>query len=115
MRAGILTSKPFVQPVPSRLSRSTRAPFPSAPGGPPAEYVREHVYVTTQPMEEPARPRYFGDLLDQLGELVDHLLFASDYPHWDADQPDDSFPVRLSAELARKIYFQNAAALYGLQ
>jgi predicted TIM-barrel fold metal-dependent hydrolase len=46
--------------------------------------------------------------------MVDHVLFASDYPHWDADQPDDAFPVTLTDELARKIYFANAAALYGL-
>jgi predicted TIM-barrel fold metal-dependent hydrolase len=80
----------------------------------PSEYVREHVYVTTQPMEEPDRDRYFHDLLDQMGDLVDNFLFASDYPHWDADQPDDAFPVRLSPDLARKIYFENAARLYRL-
>jgi predicted TIM-barrel fold metal-dependent hydrolase len=80
----------------------------------PSEYVREHVYVTTQPMEEPHKPHYFFEMLDHLGGLVDHVLFASDYPHWDADQPDDAFPVRLSDDLARKIYFANAAALYGL-
>jgi predicted TIM-barrel fold metal-dependent hydrolase len=80
----------------------------------PSEYIREHVYVTTQPMEEPERPGFFPEMLDQLGDLVDHVLFASDYPHWDADQPDDAFPVSLPAELVRKIYFANAAALYGL-
>src|SRR5919205_71305 len=56
----------------------------------PSEYVREHVYVTSQPMEEPYQPRQFFELLDQLGSMVDHVLFASDYPHWDADQPDDA-------------------------
>ena len=65
-------------------------------------------------MEEPPRPRYFLELLDHFGDLLDHLLFASDYPHWDADAPDDSFPTRPPDELIRKIYFENAAKLYGL-
>jgi uncharacterized protein len=81
---------------------------------PPSAYIREYVYVTTQPMEEPHRPRAFLDILDQLGDMVDHLLFAGDYPHWDADDPDEAFPVQLSPELQRKIYFDNAATLYGL-
>ncbi len=80
----------------------------------PSEYVRERVYVTTQPMEDPHKPHHFFQMLDQLGDMVDHVLFASDYPHWDADQPDDAFPVTLPDALVRKIYFQNAAALYGL-
>lgn len=80
----------------------------------PAEYVLEHVYATTQPVEEPHKPLYFFQMLDQLGSFVDHLLFASDYPHWDADQPDDALPVRLPDHLVQKIYFENAAALYGL-
>jgi len=42
------------------------------------------------------------------------VLFASDYPHWDADHPDEAFPVQLSFETRRKLYFANAAALYGL-
>ena len=80
----------------------------------PSDYVRDHLYATTQPMEEPPKPAQFFELLDQLGSFVDHVLFASDYPHWDADQPDDAFPVRLSDELTRKIYFENASKLYGL-
>jgi predicted TIM-barrel fold metal-dependent hydrolase len=79
----------------------------------PSEYLRDHVYVTTQPMEEPHRPRYFLDLLEQFGS-VDQILFASDYPHWDADNPDEVFPVDLPPEIQQKIYHDNAAALYGL-
>lgn len=80
----------------------------------PSDYIRERVYATTQPMEEPHHPHQFGEMLEQLGSMVDHILFASDYPHWDADQPDEAFPVRLSAELTEKFYFGNAAKLYGL-
>jgi hypothetical protein len=80
----------------------------------PSAYVREHIYVTTQPMEEPHQPAQFFEMLEHLGDLVDHVLFASDYPHWDSDDPDGAFPVHLSPELSRKFYFANAAALYGL-
>jgi len=81
----------------------------------PSYYVRNHVYASTQPMEEPHRPEYFHQMLDHFGDLVDHILFASDYPHWDYDDPDAAFPVNLPSELQRKIYFDNAAALYGLK
>jgi predicted TIM-barrel fold metal-dependent hydrolase len=79
----------------------------------PSEYVREHCYWSTQPMEEPHRAGAFFELLDQLG-LDDNLMFASDYPHWDWDSPDGAFPVRLPGELQRKLYHDNAARLYGL-
>ena len=41
-------------------------------------------------------------------------MFATDYPHWDFDAPDQAFPVRLPAELERKIYSENARAVYRL-
>ena len=52
---------------------------------PPSEYIREHVWFTTQPIEEPANPQHLRDLdrLDRLGPP----LFSTDYPHWDYDDP----------------------------
>jgi predicted TIM-barrel fold metal-dependent hydrolase len=82
---------------------------------PPSEYVREHIYPCTQPMEEPHSPRQFHEMIEQYGEMVDHILFASDYPHWDADEPDTAFPVSIAPALQQKIYFDNAAKLYGLE
>jgi uncharacterized protein len=81
---------------------------------PPSEYIREHVYLTTQPIEEPHRPEYFLQLLEQFGEMVDHLLFASDYPHWDADDPDFALPNQLPEELKARIRYENARKLYRL-
>ena len=54
----------------------------------PSEVISEHVYVTTQPVEEPPRPQDFLSLLEHFGDMVDHILLASDYPHWDGDNPD---------------------------
>jgi predicted TIM-barrel fold metal-dependent hydrolase len=80
----------------------------------PSEYVREHVWLTTQPVEEPHKPQQFVQLLDQYGDMVDHILFASDYPHWDSDDPDYSVPSFLPDEVKHKIYAENGRKLYGL-
>ena len=42
------------------------------------------------------------------------LLFASDYPHWDFDDPFLSLPPSLSDARRRAIYADNARALYRL-
>src|SRR5205814_1138349 len=41
-------------------------------------------------------------------------LFASDYPHWDSDDPDFALPHHLPEDLKKGIYFENARKLYGL-
>lgn len=51
----------------------------------PEEYIRESFYFGTQPVAEPIDPRHMKLLLDVIG--TDNLLFASDYPHWDFDNP----------------------------
>jgi predicted TIM-barrel fold metal-dependent hydrolase len=81
---------------------------------PPSEYVREHVYLTTQPVEEPHKPEYFSQMLDQYGEMTSHILFASDYPHWDSDNPDMALPPFVPKAVQEAIYFDNAKRLYGL-
>ena len=80
----------------------------------PSEYVREHVWLTTQPVEEPHKPEYFSQLLEQYGDMWSHILFASDYPHWDSDNPDMALPPLLSKATLEGIYYGNAATLYGL-
>ena len=77
----------------------------------PSEYIDRHIWLTTQPMEEPARPEHFLQLLDELGG-ADRLLFATDYPHWDFDAPDQALPVRLAPDVERKIMSENAQSLY---
>ena len=64
-------------------------------------------------MEETERPEQFHALLEQIG-MDDRIMFSTDYPHWDFDAPDMALPVRLPADLRRKILHDNAARLYGL-
>ena len=80
----------------------------------PSEYIREHVYLTTQPVEEPNKPEYFHQMLEQYGDMVDHILFASDYPHWDSDDPDFALPTNLPEETLKAIQYDNAKKLYNL-
>jgi len=79
----------------------------------PSESIDRHVWLTTQPIEEPSRPEHFLQLLEELGG-AERLLFATDYPHWDFDAPDRALPVRLAPEVERKIMAENARALYRL-
>lgn len=79
---------------------------------PPSAYVREHVWLTTQPMEEPERRKHFADMVDWIG--IDRLLFATDYPHWDFDDPVWSLPVRLPEDARQKLFRGNARELYRL-
>jgi predicted TIM-barrel fold metal-dependent hydrolase len=46
--------------------------------------------------------------------MNDRLMFATDYPHWDFDAPDQAIPVRLDPKLEQMIMADNARALYRL-
>jgi predicted TIM-barrel fold metal-dependent hydrolase len=79
---------------------------------PPSEYMRENFWYTTQPMEEPERPEHLLDTIRWIG--ADRLLFSTDYPHWDFDDPQYAFKVRLEPEAQRAIMRENARALFRL-
>ena len=79
---------------------------------PPSEYMREHVWYTTQPIEEPETPRDLLDVIRWIG--ADRLLFSSDYPHWDFDDPRYAFKAKPSPEDVAAIFSGNARRLYGL-
>jgi predicted TIM-barrel fold metal-dependent hydrolase len=78
----------------------------------PSEYVREHFWFTTQPIDEPDEARHLRSLIEWVG--VDRLLFSSDYPHWDFDDPRFAFRTPLSETERAKIFNGNARAVYKL-
>ena len=64
---------------------------------PPADTVRRHVRLTTQPLDLPDDSGRVRRFLDQLGG-DDMLLFSSDYPHWHFDGDNalsDALPPRV--------------------
>ena len=79
----------------------------------PSEYIRAHVYLTTQPTEEPEKPEHLLQIFEMIG-APDNILFSSDYPHWDFDNPKMALPP-LPREWKDRIYWKNAAELYGLR
>jgi predicted TIM-barrel fold metal-dependent hydrolase len=79
---------------------------------PPSEYVREHFWFTTQPIEEPDDPQHLADIIGWLG--WDRLMFSTDYPHWDFDHPQHVFKFALTEAQKAKVFRDNAKALYGL-
>jgi len=82
----------------------------------PSEYLAEHFWYSTQPMEEPERAEWFDEILEafEASGMADKLMYSSDYPHWDFDEPS-ALPAGLSDAQRRRILGENASALYGLQ
>lgn len=79
---------------------------------PPSEIVRERCWFTTQPIDEPENLEHLAVTIRQSG-LSDRILFASDYPHWDFDDPVTALRV-LPADLRRPMMARTGAALYGV-
>jgi predicted TIM-barrel fold metal-dependent hydrolase len=79
---------------------------------PPSEYLRERFWYTTQPADEPEDPRHLREVFDWVG--LDRILFASDYPHWDYDDPNRALSVRLTPAERRMVFRDNAVGVYGL-
>jgi predicted TIM-barrel fold metal-dependent hydrolase len=78
----------------------------------PSEYLDEHVWFTTQPIEEPDDPTHLVRTLEH-ARLTDRIMFATDYPHWDFDSPTTAL-ADLPKELRTKVLAGTAAEVYGL-
>ena len=76
----------------------------------PSEYARDHIRLTTQPLEQPRDPSALWPALADIG-AEDMLLFATDYPHWDFENPR---LFNVPAPWREKVMDANARALYGL-
>lgn len=79
----------------------------------PSEYLRDHVYYTTQPIEEPEKDDYSDEVLEAFTEsgMANQLLFSSDYPHWDFDEPYAYLDLA-DERLSRRILGGNASELF---
>ena len=79
---------------------------------PPSESITEHVFLTTQPLEEPDRPEHFEAILGMF-DAGRMLMFSTDFPHWDGDTPD--FAARaIPPALRPRVMSRTACELYRL-
>jgi predicted TIM-barrel fold metal-dependent hydrolase len=80
----------------------------------PSEYMADHVYMASQPVEEPHSRSQFQELFEQYPAFRDRLVFSSDYPHWDRDNPGVALPHLRDRELRDRVLRHNARQLYRL-
>lgn len=78
----------------------------------PSEYMKRNVWFTTQPVEEPEPRIHLAEAIEWIGH--DRILFATDYPHWDFDDPAHALPIRLDEKQRRMIFRDNAKVVYGV-
>jgi predicted TIM-barrel fold metal-dependent hydrolase len=77
----------------------------------PSEYVFDHVRFTTQPLPEPKR-RHHLHVLCEIAHAERTLMFSSDYPHWDFDDPGHALTA-LPEEIRQRVKVDNAVETYG--
>lgn len=77
----------------------------------PSEYMKRNVWFTTQPIEEPEPREQLAEAIEWIG--YDRILFATDYPHWDFDDPAHALPIRMDDAQRRRIFIDNAKTVYG--
>lgn len=74
----------------------------------PSEYARDHIRLTTQPLEQPTNPEWLHQTLAMIdGQNV--LMYASDYPHWDFDDPTQ---IGIPKAWRDDIFWRNALDVY---
>ena len=80
----------------------------------PSQYIKEF-YFTSQPLEQPMIPREREAAFRTIG-AEDHMMYASDYPHWDMDVPSVIYDLPfLSKTAKKKILGENAAKLFKIK
>jgi predicted TIM-barrel fold metal-dependent hydrolase len=78
---------------------------------PPSEYIIDHCRFTTQPFIEPEKHAHTEAILDIIcAEKT--LLFSSDYPHWDLDDPTH-IATLLPDAIKQRVLVENALETYG--
>ncbi len=78
---------------------------------PPSEYVAQGFTFTTQPLDETHTPGELTALLETPG-FDKTLLFSSDYPHYDTDNPD--FVIRrIPPSMREAVCYGNALNVFG--
>jgi predicted TIM-barrel fold metal-dependent hydrolase len=77
----------------------------------PSEYVAEHFTFATQPLDEATKSSELASMFG-IPNLDKMLLFSSDYPHYDTDNPKvvlNKIPPKMKA----RVCYQNAVDTFG--
>lgn len=96
-----------------RMDRAWRQMGPEFAGltEAPSAIIRRHFYFTTQPMDEVDSADHLMATLRHL-DMDDHVMYSTDYPHWDFDAPDRALPAAITGELRTKIMRTNAEHVF---
>jgi predicted TIM-barrel fold metal-dependent hydrolase len=79
----------------------------------PSEIAAEHMFFGTQPMPEPPNGRQLIDQLEAFPAFERMLVYGTDYPHWDADEPELGLR-RLPAAWRDAVASENARRVFNL-
>jgi uncharacterized protein len=79
----------------------------------PSEIIRDSVRLTAQPLDDPDDPGRLLEVVDRLGSDR-MLMFSTDYPHHQFDDPVRSAPTGLSTEAMTRFLGRNALDTYRL-
>jgi hypothetical protein len=80
---------------------------------PPSEYLRSHLWFATQPVEEPENPEDLRQTFEWIG--WDRMVYSSDYPHWDFDDPFTAFGFRMTEQEQKRVLRDNALDVYSFR
>lgn len=79
----------------------------------PSQHCRERLRLSTQPTEDISTDEWMK-LIDLMG-TDEMLVFSTDYPHFDFDDPHVAIPKALPEGVREKILWKNAANFYELE
>jgi predicted TIM-barrel fold metal-dependent hydrolase len=78
---------------------------------PPSDYILDHVRFTTQPFIEPRRREHVAAICDMI-QAQRVLMFSTDYPHWDFDDPDRALAA-IPKAMRHRVLAGTATEFYG--
>lgn len=78
----------------------------------PSEYIKDHIWASSQPIDEPEKAEHLAELLEEF--CADNVVFATDYPHFDFDDPETAFPRSFPVALRDKILRDNGKVFFGV-
>ena len=76
----------------------------------PSEYLQTNLWFATQPVEEPEQPDDLRQTFEWIG--WDRMVYSSDYPHWDFDDPHLAFHMQMSETEKKMLLRDNALSVY---